>query len=75
MNNIDMLKEELAELKNKLETSTNKTDVKNLKNEITELKECIQYAEIEQGFADNCFCDNYGFCNGTSCKYYNNCKC
>lgn len=30
--------------------------------------------EIQQGFAENCFCDNYGFCGGSSCKNYHNCK-
>jgi hypothetical protein len=75
MNNIDMLKKELAGLKNKLKASTSETEIKNLKAEIEEINECIEYEEIEQGFADNCFCDNYGFCCGTSCKNYNNCKC
>lgn len=30
--------------------------------------------EIRQGFAENSFCDNTGFCCGSSCKYYENCK-
>lgn len=41
---------------------------------LEELKEQLFDKEIEQGFAENCFCDNYGFCGGSSCKNYANCK-
>lgn len=30
--------------------------------------------EIEEGFLDNMFCDTYGYCCGTGCKNYYNCK-
>lgn len=30
--------------------------------------------EIEEGFLDNMFCDTYGYCCGTGCKNYCNCK-
>lgn len=39
-----------------------------------EAKEIILEEEIEKGFEENAFCDNTGFCNGTSCKYYKECK-
>lgn len=29
---------------------------------------------INQGFKENCCCDNFGYCCGASCKYYANCK-
>ena len=30
--------------------------------------------EIEEGFRENLFCDNYGYCCGLNCKNYYNCK-
>ena len=30
--------------------------------------------EIQKGFAENMFCDNTGYCCGTSCKNYKNCQ-
>lgn len=29
--------------------------------------------EIEQDFEENMFCDNTGYCKGTSCSNYLNC--
>lgn len=29
--------------------------------------------EIEEGFRDNMFCDNTGYCQGVSCRNYNKC--
>lgn len=38
-----------------------------------EAQEILFEEEIEQGFRENSFCDNTGYCMGTSCKSY--CKC
>lgn len=40
-----------------------------------EMEELAEFEEeIRQGFADNMFCDNYGYCCGTSCKNYHKCQ-
>lgn len=53
---------------------TFKGKVKDLVNDIQEEIESRELEEIEQGFAENSFCDNTGFCCGASCKYYESCK-
>ncbi len=47
---------------------------KNLKKDIEEEIESEEIKEIEEGFAQNAFCDNHGYCCGTSCRYYATCK-
>ena len=32
------------------------------------------YDEIYEGFLDNMFCDNYGYCCGSSCRNYYKCQ-
>lgn len=39
-----------------------------------EAEEILFEQEIEQGFRENNFCDNTGYCCGTSCKNYYKCK-
>lgn len=48
--------------------------VKDLVNDIQEEIESREMKEIEQGFKENCCCDNFGYCCGASCKYYTSCK-
>ena len=36
--------------------------------------ESREIEEIERGFAENMFCDNYGYCCGSSCRNYINCQ-
>lgn len=48
--------------------------VKDLANDIQEEIESREMEEIEQGFKENCCCDNFGYCCGASCKYYASCK-
>lgn len=47
---------------------------KNLLKDLQEEIESRFEEEIEQGLMENNFCDNTGFCCGTSCKNYYNCK-
>ena len=62
----------MINLKNRPYTFRGK--VKDLVNDIQEEIESREIEEIRQGFAENGFCDNTGFCCGSSCKYYENCK-
>lgn len=48
--------------------------LKDLCKDIQEEIESRELEEIEEGFAENIFCDNYGYCCGTSCKNYINCQ-
>ena len=47
---------------------------KDLCNDIQEEIESREMEEIRRGFEENMFCDNYGYCCGTSCKNYYKCK-
>lgn len=47
---------------------------KNLKEDLEEEIESEEIKKIEEGFRENTFCDNSGYCCGTSCKYYATCK-
>lgn len=45
-----------------------------LKREAKNILEDIELDEaIEMGFRENSFCDNYGYCCGSTCKNYSNC--
>lgn len=44
--------------------------VKDLCNDIQEEIESRELEEIRKGFEENMFCDNYGYCCGTSCRNY-----
>lgn len=48
--------------------------VKDLCKDIQEEMENREIEEIERGFAENMFCDNYGYCCGSSCRNYINCQ-
>lgn len=48
--------------------------VKDLCNDIQEEIESRELEEIRKGFEENMFCDNYGYCCGTSCRNYYKCK-
>lgn len=48
--------------------------VKDLCNDIQEKIESRELEEIRKGFEENMFCDNYGYCCGTSCRNYYKCK-
>lgn len=47
---------------------------KDLCNDIQEEIESREMEEIRRGFKENMFCDNYGYCCGTSCKSYYKCQ-
>lgn len=47
---------------------------KDLCNDIQEEIESRKMEEIRRGFEENMFCDNYGYCCGTSCKNYYKCQ-
>ena len=47
---------------------------KDLCNDIQEEIESREMEEIRRGFEENMFCDNYGYCCGTSCKNYYKCQ-
>lgn len=48
--------------------------VKDLCNDIQEEIESRELEEIRKGFEENMFCDNYGYCCGTSCRNYYKCQ-
>lgn len=48
--------------------------LKDLCKDIQEKIESRELEEIEEGFAENMFCDNYGYCCEISCKNYINCQ-
>ena len=48
--------------------------VKDLCNDIQEEIESRELEEIRKGFEENMFCDNYGYCCGTSCRKYYKCQ-
>ena len=48
--------------------------VKDLCNDIQEEIESKELEEIRKGFEENMFCDNYGYCCGTSCRNYYKCQ-
>ena len=48
--------------------------VKDLYNDIQEEIESRELEEIRKGFEENMFCDNYGYCCGTSCRNYYKCQ-
>ena len=48
--------------------------VKDLCNDIQEEMESRELEEIRKGFEENMFCDNYGYCCGTSCRNYYKCQ-
>ena len=48
--------------------------VKDLCNDIQEEIESRELKEIRKGFEENMFCDNYGYCCGTSCRNYYKCQ-
>lgn len=39
-----------------------------------EAEDMLFDSEVEDGFKDNCFCDNTGYCCGISCSRYYKCK-
>lgn len=47
--------------------------VKDLRKYLDEEMDAEFDLEIERGFAENMFCDTYGYCAGTGCKRYIEC--
>ena len=48
--------------------------VERLENDFQDLELEDFDNEMQQGYADNMFCDNYGYCCGTSCRNYWKCQ-
>lgn len=44
------------------------------KKQIEEIELAEFDREIQEGFAENMFCDNTGYCCGTSCRNYWKCQ-
>lgn len=48
--------------------------VKDLLTDLEDYEDYLIDKKIEEGFRENNFCDNYGYCCGSECEKYYKCK-